>query len=401
MLFDGRPIREEYLVVDGGTLAGAGAHSYSEGDAPAARRAGPFHVRLTAERALSDDLLQRLGLRALAEEGSTRARSATSPAAPATSGRCATTSRRSGAGVLRPRVLVDVSDVTTGRPCSGTRRRCRCSSRRRRSSACPPRRRARDRARGRGGRDGHVPVDARDRDAGRGRRGRARRAALVPALLVQRRGVTRACVDRGRRAGFGAIVLTVDAARARAAGSATCAPASRSRTTSRPSPRARPTRGATPRRDARLRDRRDPHLARPRAAAPGWRAAAAREGHPDRRGRTARRRARRRGVVVSNHGGRQLDGVPASLDALPEVVEAVGGAHVLVDGGVRRHRHVLLASDLWPKRLELLKEIFPKSFEGGHALEQKQCRHGSRSESNPRGGRSVGRNVAGSRGERP
>jgi formate dehydrogenase len=31
--FDGRPIREEYLIVDGGALAGAGAHSYSEGDA--------------------------------------------------------------------------------------------------------------------------------------------------------------------------------------------------------------------------------------------------------------------------------------------------------------------------------------------------------------------------------
>jgi formate dehydrogenase len=31
--FDGRPIREEYLIVDRGHLAGAGAHSYSEGDA--------------------------------------------------------------------------------------------------------------------------------------------------------------------------------------------------------------------------------------------------------------------------------------------------------------------------------------------------------------------------------
>ena len=30
---DGRPIREEYLIVDAGRLAGAGAHSYSEGDA--------------------------------------------------------------------------------------------------------------------------------------------------------------------------------------------------------------------------------------------------------------------------------------------------------------------------------------------------------------------------------
>jgi isopentenyl diphosphate isomerase/L-lactate dehydrogenase-like FMN-dependent dehydrogenase len=43
------------------------------------------------------------------------------------------------------------------------------------------------------------------------------------------------------------------------------------------------------------------------------------------------------GIVVSNHGGRQLDGVMATLDALPEVVEAIGGAvAVLVDGGVRR-----------------------------------------------------------------
>jgi 4-hydroxymandelate oxidase len=50
------------------------------------------------------------------------------------------------------------------------------------------------------------------------------------------------------------------------------------------------------------------------------------------------------GVVVSNHGGRQLDGVPASLDALPEVVEAVGGrAEVLMDGGVRRGADVLKA----------------------------------------------------------
>jgi 4-hydroxymandelate oxidase len=42
------------------------------------------------------------------------------------------------------------------------------------------------------------------------------------------------------------------------------------------------------------------------------------------------------GVIVSNHGGRQLDGAVASLDALAEVVGAVGGAcPVLFDGGVR------------------------------------------------------------------
>jgi isopentenyl diphosphate isomerase/L-lactate dehydrogenase-like FMN-dependent dehydrogenase len=42
-------------------------------------------------------------------------------------------------------------------------------------------------------------------------------------------------------------------------------------------------------------------------------------------------------ISVSNHGGRQLDGVPASLRALPEVVEAVKGrVEVLMDGGIRR-----------------------------------------------------------------
>ena len=43
------------------------------------------------------------------------------------------------------------------------------------------------------------------------------------------------------------------------------------------------------------------------------------------------------GIVVSNHGGRQLDGVPATIDVLPEIVEAVAGrTEVLVDGGIRR-----------------------------------------------------------------
>ena len=50
------------------------------------------------------------------------------------------------------------------------------------------------------------------------------------------------------------------------------------------------------------------------------------------------------GVVVSNHGGRQLDGVAAALDALPEVVEAVGDrAVVLMDSGVRRGTDVVKA----------------------------------------------------------
>jgi len=49
-------------------------------------------------------------------------------------------------------------------------------------------------------------------------------------------------------------------------------------------------------------------------------------------------------VVVSNHGGRQLDGVPATLDVLPEVVDAVGErVEVLIDGGIRRGTDVLKA----------------------------------------------------------
>ena len=43
------------------------------------------------------------------------------------------------------------------------------------------------------------------------------------------------------------------------------------------------------------------------------------------------------GIVLSNHGGRQLDGAVTGIDALPEIARAVGGrAAILVDGGVRR-----------------------------------------------------------------
>jgi isopentenyl diphosphate isomerase/L-lactate dehydrogenase-like FMN-dependent dehydrogenase len=56
------------------------------------------------------------------------------------------------------------------------------------------------------------------------------------------------------------------------------------------------------------------------------------------------------GVIVSNHGGRQLDSVPSSLDALPEVVAAVGSrADVLLDGGIRRGTDVIKAVALGAK----------------------------------------------------
>jgi isopentenyl diphosphate isomerase/L-lactate dehydrogenase-like FMN-dependent dehydrogenase len=50
------------------------------------------------------------------------------------------------------------------------------------------------------------------------------------------------------------------------------------------------------------------------------------------------------GIIVSNHGGRQLDGVAASIEALPEIVEAVAGrCEVYLDGGIRRGTDVLKA----------------------------------------------------------
>ncbi|MDQ7803789.1 alpha-hydroxy acid oxidase [Amycolatopsis sp. A133] len=50
------------------------------------------------------------------------------------------------------------------------------------------------------------------------------------------------------------------------------------------------------------------------------------------------------GIVVSNHGGRQLDTVPATIDVLPEIAAAVGGAlPVLLDGGIRRGTDVVKA----------------------------------------------------------
>lgn len=50
------------------------------------------------------------------------------------------------------------------------------------------------------------------------------------------------------------------------------------------------------------------------------------------------------GIVVSNHGGRQLDGAPSSISVLPEVVQAVAGrCEVLFDGGIRSGQDILRA----------------------------------------------------------
>jgi (S)-2-hydroxy-acid oxidase len=56
------------------------------------------------------------------------------------------------------------------------------------------------------------------------------------------------------------------------------------------------------------------------------------------------------GIIVSNHGARQLDHVGATLEALPEVVDAVKGRiPVLIDGGLRRGTDILKALALGAK----------------------------------------------------
>ena len=60
------------------------------------------------------------------------------------------------------------------------------------------------------------------------------------------------------------------------------------------------------------------------------------------------------GIIVSNHGGRNLDTVPATIDALPGIVEKVAGrVPVLVDGGIRRGTDVLKALALGATAIQI------------------------------------------------
>ena len=72
------------------------------------------------------------------------------------------------------------------------------------------------------------------------------------------------------------------------------------------------------------------------------------------------------GLIVSNHGGRQLDGSVAALDALSEVVEAVADrCDVLVDGGIRRGTDVLKALALGARGVLIGRPIFWGLAAGG------------------------------------
>ncbi len=71
-------------------------------------------------------------------------------------------------------------------------------------------------------------------------------------------------------------------------------------------------------------------------------------------------------IVVSNHGGRQLDASPATLAALPEVVAAVGGEiEVLLDGGIRRGTDVLVALALGARAVLIGRPAMWGLAEGG------------------------------------
>lgn len=73
-------------------------------------------------------------------------------------------------------------------------------------------------------------------------------------------------------------------------------------------------------------------------------------------------------VYVSNHGGRQLDSTPGTFDVLPEVVDAVGDrAEVLVDGGVRRGEDAVKARALGATACLIGRPWFLSLAAGGEA----------------------------------
>lgn len=77
------------------------------------------------------------------------------------------------------------------------------------------------------------------------------------------------------------------------------------------------------------------------------------------------------GIVVSNHGGRQLDGAIATADALRDVVAAVDGrAEVYVDGGIRRGQHVVKALALGARAVFVGRPVmWGLAVAGAHGVE--------------------------------
>jgi len=78
------------------------------------------------------------------------------------------------------------------------------------------------------------------------------------------------------------------------------------------------------------------------------------------------------GVVLSNHGGRQLDGSRAAFEQLAEVVDAVGDRlDVMMDGGIQRGTHVLKALSLGAKAVGIGRfYLFPLAAAGEAGVER-------------------------------
>jgi L-lactate dehydrogenase (cytochrome) len=78
------------------------------------------------------------------------------------------------------------------------------------------------------------------------------------------------------------------------------------------------------------------------------------------------------GIVLSNHGGRQLDGSRTAFDQLDEIVQAVGDRiDVMIDGGVQRGSHVLKALSLGAKAVGLGRYyLFPLAAAGQAGIER-------------------------------
>ena len=78
------------------------------------------------------------------------------------------------------------------------------------------------------------------------------------------------------------------------------------------------------------------------------------------------------GIIISNHGGRQLDGSRAAFDQLAEIVDAVGDRiDVMMDGGIQRGTHVLKALSLGAKAVGVGRfYLYPLAAAGEAGVER-------------------------------
>lgn len=70
-----------------------------------------------------------------------------------------------------------------------------------------------------------------------------------------------------------------------------------------------------------------------------------------------------KGIIVSNHGARQIDTVPATIETLPEIVKAVGTQMpVMLDGGVRNGTLIIILINHLAFRWSKIENSFTKKF---------------------------------------